>query len=120
MLSMKNLVFLKVAGLFCLLFLFSCAGKKPDPCIQRLSNLDKNLLHRADSLILHRSELTLVPYRAALQQLHEEEKQIFAEVENCDFEKNLQAYNYWYRGRLKFPGKIEQELRRLERDSLRN
>jgi len=60
----------------------------------------------------------LEPYRAELEKLRTEEKQLFKESENCDFGKDLQAYNYWHRGRLKFPGKIEQELRRLDRDSV--
>jgi hypothetical protein len=56
-------------------------------------------------------------YRAGLQQLRGEEEQIFNAVNDCDFGDDLRSYNYWYRGRLKFPGRIEQELQRLERDS---
>lgn len=95
------------------------ACKQPvDPCIQSLQQDDRELAQRVDSLILRRDAMTLAPYRAALEQLHTEEKQLFDEVANCNFGKDLQAWNYWHRGRLKFPGKIEQELQRLNRDSI--
>lgn len=102
----------------CFLSLVFAACKKPvNPCIPLLQQRDSALIQRVDSLMLRRNEMTLVPYRTALEQLRAEEKQLFAEVDNCDFGKDLQAWNYWYRGRLKFPSKIEQELQRLERDS---
>ena len=105
--------------MLCLALLLTAACKKNiNPCIQLLQQRDAALGQRADSLILRRSDMRLASYRAALLQLQAEEKQLFGEVENCDFGKDLQAWNYWYRGRLKFPGKIEQELQRLERDSV--
>lgn len=99
-----------------ILLVFACK-QSANPCIAALQQRDRLLTQRADSLLLLRGGMTLAPYRAALEQLHAEEKQLFADVENCDFGKDLQAYNYWHRGRLKFPGKIVQELKRLERDS---
>lgn len=91
------------------------ACKKPvNPCVQMLELRDREILKQADSLVDRRETLQPEAYRAALQELHDREKQLFGEVENCDFGKNLQAYNYWYRGRLKFPGKVGQELRRLD------
>ena len=105
--------------LFVLALLLTAACKQPvNPCVQSLYQRDQSLGQRADSIILRRNAMTLAPYRAALEGLRTEEKQLFGEVENCDFGKDLQAYNYWYRGRLKFPGKIAQELQRLERDSV--
>lgn len=117
---MGNRIFLTVAAALSLLTLWAAGCKQPpDPCIRSLRERDAQLAQKADSLILLRENMMLEPYRAALGKLQIEEKQIFREVENCDFGKDLQAYNYWYRGRLKFPGKIEQELRRLERDSVK-
>lgn len=116
---MKSTLFQTIPVFFCLALFVTVACKKPvNPCIQSLQQRDHSLGQRTDSLILRRSKMTLVPYRAALEQLHAEEKALFGEVENCDFGKDLQAWNYWYRGRLKFPGKIAQELQRLERDSV--
>lgn len=116
---MKSTLLLTLRILISPALFLTVACKQPaNPCIQSLLQRDRGLGQRADSLILHLGEMTLAPYRAALEQLHTEEKQLFSEVENCDFGKDLQAWNYWYRGRLKFPGKIEQELRRLERDSV--
>lgn len=116
---MKYSVFQTTFRLLCFPSLVFIACKKHvNPCILSLQQRDSALIQRADSLILRRKEMVLAPYRAALKQLRVEEKQLFAEVDNCDFGKDLQAYNYWYRGRLKFPGKIEQELQRIERDSV--
>ncbi len=117
---MKHHFFKTVPFLFVLSSLVSFACKEPaNPCVQALRQLDEALIQRADSLIKRRAEFTVEPYRAELEKLRIEEKQLFKEVENCDFGKDLQAYNYWYRGRLKFPGKVEQELQRLERDSVK-
>jgi hypothetical protein len=97
--------------------IFAC--KNPaHPCVQSLRERDGALSQRADSLIFQQKKMTFEPYRAELEKLRVEEKQLFAEAENCDFGKDLQAWNYWHRGRLKFPSKIELELRRLERDSI--
>lgn len=117
---MKYTFFPKGLVLLALSLLSALACKEPvNPCVRSLRQRDGALLQRADSLILRRTEFTLEPYRAELEKLRAEEKQIFKEVENCDFGKDLQAYNYWHRGRLKFPGKVEQELQRLERDSVK-
>lgn len=117
---MKHYFFKIAPFLFVLFSLLFFACKEPaNPCVQALRQRDEALIQRADSLVLHRAEFVLEPYRRALEKLWAEEKQLFREVENCDFGKDLQAYNYWYRGRLKFPGKVEQELQRLERDSVK-
>lgn len=109
----------RILGLLGLLLLLSPACKKPvSPCIKSLIERDEKLIQRGDSLIHRRTEFMLETYRAMLENLRSEEKQLFGEVANCDFGKDLQAYNYWYRGRLKFPSKVEQELQRLERDSI--
>lgn len=101
------------------LFVFFACKNPVNPCVKLLREKDKALTQRADSLILRRTKIAPESYRAELEKLHVEEKQLFSEVENCDFGDDLRAYNYWYRGRLKFPGKIEQELQRLKRDSIK-
>lgn len=117
---MKNAHFQDIIFLFALALLLLTACKEPpNPCVQSLRQRDEQIVQKADSLIRLRTTLALKDYRAALETLRAEEKQLFGEVENCDFGKDLQAWNYWYRGRLKFPGKAEQELKRLERDSIR-
>jgi cell division protein FtsB len=110
----------KIARLLILSLLAFFACKKPvNLCVKLLQEKDKSITQRADSLIFRRAEFALESYRAELEKLRAEEKQLFKEVENCDFGNDLRAYNYWHRGRLKFPGKIEQELRRLEQNSIK-
>lgn len=117
---MKNAHLQHIIYLFALALLLPSACKEPpNPCIRSLHQRDEQIVQKADSLIRLRTTLTLKEYRVALETLRAEEKQLFGEVDACDFGKNLQAWNYWYRGRLKFPGKAEQELKRLERDSIR-
>lgn len=101
------------------LFAFFACKNPVNPCVKLLQEKDNALTQHTDSLILRRTKFALEGYRAELEKLRFEEKQLFNEVENCDFGDDLRAYNYWYRGRLKFPGKIEQELKRLERDSIK-
>jgi len=116
---MKFLFFSKMPSLLGLLLLSSAACQESaNPCVKSLIDRDEKLIQRADSLIARRAEFTLETYRAHLENMRGEEKQLFGEVANCDFGKDLQAYNYWHRGRLKFPGKIEQEWQRIERDSV--
>jgi hypothetical protein len=50
---------------------------------------------------------------AQLQELRAEETWLFAEVRAHRF-TDLTESNYWHRGRLKFPGEIEQTLERLD------
>jgi hypothetical protein len=50
---------------------------------------------------------------ARLRELRAEEVQLFAEVRAHRF-ADLTESNYWHRGRLKFPGEIEQALGRVE------
>ena len=101
-----------------LLLLSSACRESANPCVKSLIERDEKLIQRADSLIARRAEFTLEIYRVHLENLRGEEKQLLGEVANCDFGKDLKAYNYWHRGRLKFPGKIEQEWQRIERGSV--
>ena len=56
--------------------------------------------------------------RARLRQLRDEEIRLFAEVRAHRF-ADLTESNYWHRGRLKFPGAIEQLLERNDGRSYR-
>lgn len=51
--------------------------------------------------------------RARLRQMRAEEARLFAEVRAHRFE-DLTESNYWHRGRLKFPGAIEQLLQGID------
>ena len=116
---MKNFSVAKRIGWPLLLAAMAIACKKNEnPCIRSLQLRDADLLHRVDSVVGIRQNLTLRTYRSNLEALQEEEQQLFGEARDCDYGKDLQAYNYWHRGRLKFPGKIEQELQRVTRDSV--
>lgn len=97
--------------------LAAIACKKPVvTCAQTLRQRDLELETRVDSIAGISRGMSPETYRAVLEKLLAEENRLFAEVENCDFGKDLEAYNYWHRGRMKFPGKIRQELQRLEHD----
>lgn len=114
---MKNVFCSKIPGLFILMLLAVACKKTVNPCVKSLFERDERLIRQTDSIIVYRSAMPLRAYREALQQLRGEEEQIFSEVKNCEFGDDLRSYNYWHRGRLKFPGRIEQELQRIERDS---
>jgi hypothetical protein len=49
-----------------------------------------------------------------MPELRAEEVRLFAEVRAHRFADPTES-NYWHRGRLKFPGRIEQTLRGLDR-----
>lgn len=51
---------------------------------------------------------------AGLRELRAEEELLFDEVRGHHFADPTES-NYWHRGRLKFPGRIEQALDGLER-----
>lgn len=55
-------------------------------------------------------------YLRDLQELRERELQLFHDVKKHKF-RDITEANYWYRGRLKFPSMIEQELRLLNESS---
>jgi len=54
-------------------------------------------------------------YERRLNKLRRKERKIRRQARECPFE-DKKAYNYWYRGRLKFPSLIQQELDRLARE----
>jgi N-acyl-D-amino-acid deacylase len=51
-------------------------------------------------------------YVITLENLREEELRLFDDVRKHQF-KDLTEHNYWHRGRLKFPGQIEMELKQF-------
>ncbi|MCB0544639.1 MAG: hypothetical protein R2791_20790 [Saprospiraceae bacterium] len=91
-----------------------CSEPPPNPCVESLRQRDSILLARADSLLRLRDTLPGETYLSNLEQMRAEEQRLFLDVQECDFGKDLASYNYWYRGRLKFPGKLRQELYRLK------
>lgn len=95
--------------------LLTACKEKPNPCIAALLERDKALDKQIEALMIEASDTSAV-YRTAVLKLRDEEQNLFADVENCDFGKDRDAYNYWYRGRMKFPGKIRQEVHRLGLD----
>ena len=114
---MKN-IFTRFSALSCCIVLAAIACRKPVvTCAQTLRQRDLELETRVDSIAAISRSMSPETYRAVLEKLLAEENRLFAEVENCDFGKDLEAYNYWHRGRMKFPGKIRQELQRLEQDT---
>ena len=59
-------------------------------------------------------------YLARLKSLSAKEEDLFNEVRDHKFD-DITEYNYWHRGRLKFPGSIKTELdliTKAEKDSL--
>ncbi len=54
-------------------------------------------------------------YAHRLNKLRKKERKIHQKARDCTFE-DQETYNYWYRGRLKFPTLVQQELDRLERE----
>ena len=59
-----------------------------------------------------RGRLSAAAYVSAVRALRTRELKLFAAVRRHHF-KDLTESNYWYRGRLKFPGVIEMELQSL-------
>lgn len=95
--------------------MLTACREKPNPCIAALLERDQELDKQIDALMLEASD-TAAAYRTAVLKLRDKEQSLFADVGNCDFGKDQDAYNYWYRGRMKFPGKIRQEVHRLGLD----
>lgn len=93
---------------------YACSQKPELNCVQTLRQRDENLMARVDSIIQLESTLTPEALRSNLEALREEEELLFRDARQCDFGDDITAYNYWYRARLKFPGRLEGELRKLE------
>ena len=59
--------------------------------------------------------MALQQYLEKLRGLRKQEELLFEEARACEKRfVDLTEYNYWFRGRLKFPGSLEMELKRLE------
>ncbi|MCC6412999.1 MAG: hypothetical protein IT270_15145 [Saprospiraceae bacterium] len=110
---MKPFPTLFLVALTVLATAYACSQKPEVNCVQSLRQRDESLMARVDSII--QLEGTLLPeaVRADLESLREEEELLFRDARQCDFGDDITAYNYWHRGRLKFPGRIESELRKL-------
>jgi reverse gyrase len=65
-------------------------------------------------------KITREQYITKLEELHKKEQELFKEVKQHKFD-NITEYNYWHRGRLKFPSNIKIELdliTKTKKDSL--
>jgi hypothetical protein len=83
-------------------------------CAQQLHEKDRAFLAKTDALIAQGIQLDTLDYLSQLKAMRQQEEQLFEEVRACNFGEDLTNYNYWYRARLKFPSRLEQELRRLD------
>ena len=106
--------------LFCFLFLlggFAACQTAADPCPKLLEKRDYALTNSLDSLLFHRDEMSEDSFRVGLGVLHSWELQLFADVRQCNFDRDQTRSYYWYRGRLKFPSPIQQEIEKFNRAS---
>jgi hypothetical protein len=116
---MKVVVVLLLAGALSVGAFYRCTGNAKTSCVEDLRARDARLQSQADSLINVQNATAPDAYRKALTALQAEEELLFRDARQCDFGENLTEYNYWFRGRLKFPSTIEQELNRLNGDDVR-
>lgn len=103
-------------GLIALLLLGYCLSacrpnyRKATDCVTRLEDTYQDLMaqfHQAElTFALHRDSKT---YYSQLKRLQKRQKRLYRSVRDCDVE-DRQAYNRWYRSRLKFPSPIDQAL----------
>jgi hypothetical protein len=110
---MKTFSILSLVALTVLATAYACSQKPEVSCVQSLQERDENLMARVDSII-QLEGLQPEKLRSDLEALREEEELLFRDARQCDFGDDITAYNYWHRGRLKFPGRIEGELRKLD------
>lgn len=111
---MKTFPILSLVALTVLATAYACSQKPEISCVQSLRQRDESLMARVDSIIQPQGTATPEEIRSDLEALREEEELLFRDARQCDFGDDLTAYNYWHRGRLKFPGRIESELRKME------
>ncbi|MFZ4634048.1 MAG: hypothetical protein ACOYNO_07575 [Saprospiraceae bacterium] len=102
---------LRVVLLYVTLLLASPCTRQT--CAQRLHETDQAFTAKTDALIAQATQLDALDYVSQLKTLRLEEEKLFQEARACDFGEDMTNYNYWYRARLKFPSRLEQELRRL-------
>ena len=102
---------------FPLLLLAGLAGcqTKVDSCPKELEKREHALTNSLDSLLFHRDETPEDSFRIGLEVLRTWELQLFDAVRQCNFEQDLTRSYYWSKGRLKFPGRIQQEMEKLNR-----
>jgi hypothetical protein len=93
---------------FCLVSL-DCAPT----CSQECSAFEHNLLDRTEIVLAKKGKERPEDYKKEVQKLRKDELALFERVRKCQF-TNEKDHNYWYRGRLKFPTKLEQELKSIE------
>jgi len=102
---------MKNIGIIILLCFWSCSVQKKEDCASILKAKDKAILQDFEQLINKNKagELSRDSLEQAIIVLKEREKALFQEVKTCDFH-HLQDYNYWYRGRMKFPSPLDNKF----------
>lgn len=101
--------------LLCCHLLLPAGGTVQPPCDKlrpRAEQIDadyQNLSRR-----YRKGKLEGRQYERRLKKLRKKEEKIHRQARACSF-TDKGEYNYWYRGRLKFPSLIQQELDRLAR-----
>ena len=92
----------------------ACLQQPAENCVHALRQRDEQLMARVDSIMNPSADAPPEAKRKALEVLLPEEELLFRDARQCDFGNDLTAYHYWHRGRLKFPGKIEMALKKLD------
>lgn len=99
--------------------LMACTNNASEDCAVQLRKRDDRIDAKTDSMLFHKDEMPPEVYKAAIEALRQEELDLFEAVRDCDFENDLNNYNYWYRSRLKMPSRLQMELQNMvkpERD----
>lgn len=102
---------LKISMLVFLFLLTSCLIPKQEDCATILKAKDKALLVEFEQLMEKKTngKISDQEFVQALSSLKTKETALFQAVRHCSFD-NPQEYNYWYRGRLKFPSPIQLRI----------
>jgi hypothetical protein len=101
-------------------FYYLVSTSEPDDKTYR--QLDQLIITEYNQLKIDyiQMKITREEYLARLKSLSTKEDDLFNEVRDHKFD-DITEYNYWHRGRLKFPGSIKTELdliTKAEKDSL--
>jgi hypothetical protein len=101
-------------------FYYLVSTSEPDDKTYR--QLDQLIITEYNQLNIDyiQMKITQEEYLASLKGLSTKEDDLFSEVRDHKFD-DITEYNYWHRGRLKFPGSIKTELdliTKAEKDSL--
>lgn len=85
---------------------------------QKLFSKDRMILQQLDSLEFKfkNGKMDSLQFKHALSVLSEQEDSLFGIVRSIRFER-INEYNYWHRGRLKFPSRIKILLNNMNKSN---